>query len=309
MFVQSLKFIDAHDGKRNQITVYGQESNRTTWRMSKMNLAIRGIEANLGPKHADSFHEDLHPDLRADFILSNPPFNISEWGGERREGDVRWKYGTPPTGNANYAWMQHYLHHLAPGGTAGFVMANGSMSSMQSGEGEIRKRIVEADLVDCVVALPGQLFYATGIPVCLWFLSKGKGGGVGADGVKRRDRQRETLFIDARKLGRMETRVHRVLDAGDVAKVADAYHAWRNDGGGYEDVAGFCKSATTEEIQAHAFVLTPGRYVGAEEVEEDDEPFKKKMARLTDLLSQQMEQGRSLDDRIQTALGDLVRAN
>lgn len=302
MFVQSLKFIEAHDGKRNQITVYGQESNRTTWRMSKMNLAIRGIEANLGPKHADSFHEDLHPDLRADFILSNPPFNISEWGGERREGDVRWKYGTPPTGNANYAWMQHYLHHLAPGGTAGFVMANGSMSSMSSGEGEIRKRLVEADLVDCVVALPGQLFYATQIPVCLWFLSKGKAGGVGADGVKRRDRQGETLFIDARKLGRMETRVHRVLDAEDVAKVADAYHAWRNDGGGYEDVAGFCKSAKLKEIAQHDFVLTPGRYVGAEGAEEDGEPFDKKMSRLTQTLSRQMSKSAKLDREIRVML-------
>ncbi len=305
MFVQSLKFIEAHDGQRKEITVYGQESNRTTWRMAKMNLAIRGIEAKLGPKHGDSFHEDLHPDLRADFILSNPPFNISEWGGERREGDVRWKYGTPPTGNANYAWMQHYLHHLAPGGTAGFVMANGSMSSMSSGEGEIRKRLVEADLVDCVVALPGQLFYATQIPVCLWFLSKGKSGGVGADGTKRRDRRGETLFIDARKLGRMETRVHRVLDAEHVAKVADAYHAWRNEGGGYEDVAGFCKSATLEEVATHDFVLTPGRYVGTEEAEEDGEPFEDKMRWLTKDLLAQMRESQRLDERIRNALEGL----
>ena len=305
MFVQSLKFIEAHDGQRKEITVYGQESNRTTWRMAKMNLAIRGIEAKLGPKHGDSFHEDLHPDLRADFILSNPPFNISEWGGERREGDVRWKYGTPPTGNANYAWMQHYLHHLAPGGTAGFVMANGSMSSMSSGEGEIRKRLVEADLVDCVVALPGQLFYATQIPVCLWFLSKGKSGGVGADGTKRRDRRGETLFVDARKLGRMETRVHRVLDAEHVAKVADAYHAWRNAGGGYEDVAGFCKSATLEEMAAFDFVATPGRYVGAEEIEDNGEPFDELMARLTQQLWRQMETSAELDTQIRGMLGGL----
>ncbi|MFN3181063.1 MAG: type I restriction-modification system subunit M [Nannocystaceae bacterium] len=305
MFVQSLKFIEAHDGKRNQITVYGQESNRTTWRMSKMNLAIRGIEANLGPKHADSFHEDLHPDLRADFILSNPPFNISEWGGDRREGDVRWKYGRPPTGNANYAWMQHYLHHLAPGGTAGFVMANGSMSSMSSGEGEIRKRIVEADLVDCVVALPGQLFYATQIPVCLWFLTNGKSGGVAADGTERRDRRGETLFIDARKLGRMETRVHRVLDSEDVAKVADAYHTWRSGGGAYEDVAGFCKSAVLEEIGGHDYVLTPGRYVGAEDVDEDDEPFETKITRLSNQLWKQMEEAATLDSRIRAQLGRL----
>lgn len=299
MFVQSLKFIDAHNGRRKDITVYGQESNRTTWRMAQMNLAIRGIEAKLGKKHGDSFHEDLHPDLRADFILANPPFNISKWGGERLASDVRWKYGTPPVGNANYGWVQHFIHHLAPKGTAGFVLANGSMSSMQSGEGEIRKRIVEADLVDCIVACPGQLFYATQIPVCLWFLSKSKAGG------GHRDRRDETLFIDARKLGRMETRVHRVFDPEHIAKVADTYHGWRNDGGSYEDVAGFCKSATLEEIASHDFVLTPGRYVGAEEVEDDGEPFDAKMRRLTGELSAQMAEGADLDERIRKALGGL----
>lgn len=306
MFVQSLKFIDAHNGKRNQITVYGQESNRTTWRMARMNLAIRGIEANLGPKHGDTFHEDLHPDLRADFILANPPFNISKWGGERLENDVRWKFGTPPVGNANFAWVQHFIHHLAPTGTAGFVLANGSMSSMQSGEGEIRKKLVESDLVDCIVACPGQLFYATQIPVCLWFVTRSKA----AKG--HRNRKGETLFIDARKLGRMETRVNRVLDGDDIAKVAGTYHAWRNaagagssDGAKYEDVAGFCKSATLSEIAAHDFVLTPGRYVGAEEVEDDGEAFADKMERLVGELSGQMAKAGELDAAIRKALGGL----
>ena len=299
MFVQSLKFTEAHNGQRKQLTVYGQESNRTTWRMAAMNLAIRGIEANLGKKHGDTFHEDLHPDLRADFILANPPFNISQWGGERLESDVRWKYGTPPTGNANFAWVQHFIHHLAPTGTAGFVLANGSMSSQQSGEGEIRRKLVEGDLVDCVVACPGQLFYATQIPVCLWFITRSKT----ANG--HRDRRGQTLFIDARKLGRMETRVHRVLDPEDVAKVADAYHGWRNKGGTFEDVAGFCKTASLEEIKGHDFVLTPGRYVGAEEVEDDGEAFAEKMDRLTAELSGQMAEGAKLDEQIRKALGGL----
>ena len=302
MFVQSLKFIEAHNGRRDQVTVYGQESNRTTWRMARMNMAIRGIEAKLGARHADTFHADQHPDLRADYVLANPPFNISEWGGDRVADDVRWTYGTPPTGNANYAWLQHIVHHLAPNGVAGVVLANGSMSSMTSGEGDIRQRLVEEDLVDCMVALPGQLFYATGIPVCLWFLAKNKAGG------KHRDRRGEVLFIDARKLGRMETRVHRVFDDADIAKIADTYHAWRNppgSGDAYEDVAGFCKSATTEEIKGHDFVLTPGRYVGAEEVEDDGEPFAEKMDRLTTLLGEQMAEGKRLEGQIREALGGL----
>ncbi len=299
MFVQSLKFIDAHGGRRNQVTVYGQESNRTTWRMARMNMAIRGIEAKLGERHADSFHSDLHPDLRADYVLANPPFNISAWGGDRLAEDVRWKYGTPPTGNANFAWLQHIVHHLAPNGTAGVVLANGSMSSMTSGEGDIRRALVENDLVDCMVAMPGQLFYATGIPVCLWFLAKNKA----ARG--HRDRQKEILFIDARKLGRMETRVHRVFDDADVARIADTYHAWRTVDGGYEDVAGFCKSATLEEVQGHDCVLTPGRYVGAEEVDDDGEPFEEKMERLTTQLAEQMAEGRRLDGEIRKALDSL----
>jgi type I restriction enzyme M protein len=299
MFVQSLKFIEAHNGRRDQITVYGQESNHTTWRMARMNLAIRGIESNLGAKHADTFHEDLHPDLRADFILANPPFNISAWGAERLENDVRWKYGTPPAGNANFAWVQHFLHHLAPEGTAGFVLANGSMSSMQSGEGEIRRKLVEADLVDCVVACPSQLFYATGIPVCLWFLTNSKHG----DG--HRDRRGETLFIDGQKLGRMESRVHRVLDPADIASVAETYHAWRGSDGAYEDVKGFCASVNLPDIKAHDFVLTPSRYVGAADVEDDGEPFEEKMARLTTQLSEQLAKGATLDHQIRHTLREL----
>jgi len=295
MFVQSLKFIEAHNGKRTQITVYGQESNHTTWRMARMNMAIRGIEAKLGTKHADSFHEDLHKDLRADYILANPPFNISEWGGDRREGDVRWQYGTPPKGNANYAWIQHFIHHLAPNGSAGFVLANGSMSSMQSGEGDIRKALVEGDLVDCIVACPGQLFYATQIPVCLWFMTKNKA----REG--QRDRKGETLFIDARKLGKMETRVHRVFDDADVERIASTYQTWRK-GEGYEDVAGFCKSATLEEIKGHDCVLTPGRYVGAEEVEDDGEPFEEKMERLTGLLSEKLAEHTRLTEQTRSLL-------
>ena len=268
MFVQSLKFIDAHNGRRTDITVYGQESNRTTWRMARMNLAIRGIEANLGRKHADSFHEDLHPDLRADFIMANPPFNISKWGGERLENDVRWAYGVPPTSNANFAWVQHFVHHLSPSGTAGFVLANGSMSSMQSGEGNIRKRIVEADLVDCVVACPSQLFYATGIPVCLWIVTRNK------TGKGRYDRRGETLFIDARALGRMETRVHRVFDPDEIAKVATTYHAWRDGKESYTDTPGFCKSATIQRLAAHDYILTPGLYVATPKMQaNDDAPF------------------------------------
>jgi type I restriction enzyme M protein len=297
MFVQSVKFIDAHGGRRDAVTVYGQESNATTWRMARMNMAIRGIEAKLGASHADTFHRDLHPDLRADFVMANPPFNISNWGGERLAEDVRWRYGTPPSGNANFAWLQHIVHHLSPTGAAGVVLANGSMSSQQSGEGEIRRKLVEADLVDCMVAMPGQLFYATQIPVCLWFLARDKSGG------KLRKRRGEVLFIDARKLGRMETRVHRVLDAEDVEKIAGTYRAWRNVGGGYQDVPGFCKAATLDEIRAHDFVLTPGRYVGAEEVEEDGEPFEEKMERLVTALREQQAEGRRLDVLIGRALG------
>ena len=285
MFVQSVEFIDAHAGgngnggkaprgAKPDISIYGQESNYTTWRLAKMNLAIRGIDGLIAP--GDSFLDDRHPDLRADFILANPPFNVSDWGGERLAGDKRWQYGVPPKGNANFAWVQHMAHHLAPAGVAGIVLANGSMSSSQSGEGAIRKNLVEADLVDCMAALPGQLFYSTQIPVCLWFLARGRKNG------KFRNRSGEILFIDARKLGRMTDRTHRELDDADIARIADTYHAWRGeaDAGEYADAPGFCKSATLEEVRKHGHVLTPGRYVGAEPQADDGEPFEQKMRRL-----------------------------
>ncbi|MEI6105041.1 MAG: class I SAM-dependent DNA methyltransferase [Methanothrix sp.] len=290
MFVQSEKFVKIHGGHIGEIAIYGQESNSTTWKLAKMNLAIRGIDNNLGPEHADSFHRDLHKDLRADYILANPPFNSSDWGGERLREDVRWKFGVPPAGNANFAWVQHFIHHLAPSGIAGFVLSNGSMSSNQSGEGEIRRAIIEADLVDCMVALPGQLFYSTMIPACLWFLARDKKNG------KFRDRRDETLFIDVRKMGVLIDRVHRELTPEEIAKIADTYHAWRGDAesGDYEDVLGFCKSATSEEIRKNGYVLTPGRYVGAEVLEEDDEPFEEKMQRLTTKLKNQFLESASL---------------
>jgi type I restriction enzyme M protein len=277
MFVSSERFVEEHGGRRDDLAIYGQESNPTTWKLARMNLAIRGIDANLGPEPADSFHRDLHPHLKADFLLANPPFNMSDWGGERLRDDRRWVYGTPPAGNANYAWIQHFISHLSPTGVAGFVMANGSMSSNQSGEGEIRKNIVEKDLVDCMIALPPQLFYTTGIPVCLWFLARDK------KNHKLRDRQRETLFIDARKLGQMIDRTHRELTDEEIAEIARVYHAWRGEkeAGKYEDKPGFCRSARTEEIESHSYVITPGRYVGATEEGNDDEPFVQKMKRLT----------------------------
>jgi type I restriction enzyme M protein len=295
MFVQSEKFIEEHGGRVGDISIYGQESNPTTWRLAKMNLAIRGIETNLGPENADSFHRDLHPDLKADYILANPPFNSSDWGGERLRQDKRWKFGAPPAGNANFAWVQHFIHHLSPTGLAGFVLANGSMSSNQSGEGDIRKAIIEADLVDCMVAMPGQLFYSTQIPVCLWFIARDKRNG------RFRDRRGQVLFIDARKLGNMKDRVHRDLTDDDVAKIAGTYHAWRGDKdcqATYDDVPGFCKAAALEEIRAHGHVLTPGRYVGAEEVEDDGEPFADKMKRLTATLAEQFAESARLEKAI-----------
>jgi type I restriction enzyme M protein len=299
MFVQSEKFVESHGGKIGDLSVFGQEMNYTTRRLAIMNLAIRGIEADIGPEAADTFRNDLHKDLKADFIIANPPFNISDWS--RDESDVRWKYGVPPSGNANFAWVQHIVHHLAPQGVAGFVLANGSMSSNQSGEGEIRQRLVEADLVDCMVALPGQLFYATQIPVCLWFLARSKNDG------KRRDRRKQTLFIDARNLGAMVDRVHRELGDADIAKIASTYHAWRGDKGAakYEDVAGFCKSATLDEIKGHGFVLTPGRYVGAEESEVDSEPFPQKMRRLAAMFHTQCRASSKLDTAIAGNLREL----
>jgi type I restriction enzyme M protein len=304
MFVQSERFVEAHNGQRNDVSIFGQESNPTTWRLAKMNLAIRGIEANLGPKWADSFHEDLHAGLMARYVLANPPFNDSDWGGEKLRSGDRWQYGVPPVGNANFAWVQHFIHHLAPDGVAGFVLANGSLSSQQSGEGEIRKNIIEADLVDCVVSLPGQLFFTTQIPVCLWFLAKDKSNGLVRD-LKLRNRRRETLFIDARKLGAMESRTLKVLTEADILKVAGAYHAWRETSGRYEDESGFAKSVTTEEIAARGYVLTPGRYVGMAAADKDDEPFEERIARLTATLRDQMADGAQLDEHIRKALSGI----
>jgi type I restriction enzyme M protein len=271
-----------------------------------MNLAIRGIEAQIG--HGDTFHHDAHPDLKADYVLANPPFNDRDWRGELLKDDKRWVYGVPPAGNANYAWVQHFIHHLAPTGLAGFVLANGSMSANQSGEGEIRKAIVEADLVDCMVALPGQLFYSTQIPVCLWFLARNKHNN------RFRDRRGETLFIDARKLGSMVDRTHKELTDEDLAKIAGTYHAWRGDprhsreSGNpvtYEDIPGFCKSATLDDIRKHGHVLTPGRYVGAEAAEDDGEPFEEKMKRLTATLRAQQAEAAKLDAAIAANLKEL----
>ncbi len=301
MFVQSERFVEAHNGRRNNISIFGQESNPTTWRLAKMNLAIRGIEANLGPKWADSFHEDLHPGLKADFVLANPPFNDSDWGGDKLRSGDRWQYGLPPVGNANFAWVQHFIYHLAPHGYAGFVLANGSLSSQQSGEGEIRRAIVDADLVDCIVSLPGQLFSTTQIPVCLWFLTKDKSNGLGLDKTLR-NRSRETLFIDARGLGTMQSRTLKVLTDDDIAKVADTYHAWREIGGRYADEPGLAKSATTDDIAAQGYVLTPGRYVGTAATDEEDEPFPDRMARLTATLREQIAEGAQLDERIRKVL-------
>ncbi len=299
MFVQSERFIEAHAGRIGDISIYGQESNYTTWRLAKMNLAIRGIDAQIA--HGDTFHNDRHPDLKADYVLANPPFNDSDWRGDLLKDDRRWAYGVPPTGNANFAWVQHFISHLAPTGTAGFVLANGSMSSSQSGEGEIRKNIVDADLVDCMVALPGQLFYSTPIPVCLWFLVRDKRSG------RFRDRRGETLFIDARKLGSLVDRTHRELSEGEISRIAGVYHSWRGDpdAAEYADEPGFCRSATLEDIRGHGHVLTPGRYVGAADAEEDHEPFEEKMARLSATLRDQMAEGRRLDALIEANLREL----
>ena len=303
MFVQSVEFIEAHasgngnavptpSGAKADISIFGQESNYTTWRLAKMNLAIRGIGGLI--EFGDSFHRDLHPDLKADFILANPQFNDDEWGGERLTEDKRWEYGVPPKRNANFAWVQHIVHHLAPTGVAGFVLANGSMSSQQAGEGEIRKNLIEAGLVDCMVALPGQLFYSTQIPACLWFLSRRRfGGGL-------RDRRGEVLFVDARRLGRMVSRRHRELTEPEISRIADTYHAWCREKGAadYEDVPGFCRSAALDDVRQHGHVLTPGRYVGAEPADEDGEPFDAKMKRLAAAWRTQQAEAARLDVEI-----------
>ncbi len=305
MFVQSERFVEAHGGERNDIAVYGQELNDTTWRLAKMNLAIRGIESDLGPRWGDSFHEDLHPDLKADFVLANPPFNISDWGGDQLREDARWKYGAPPVGNANYAWLQLMASKLSPRGVAGIVLANGSLSSQQSGEGAIRQKMVEDDLVECIVALPGQLFYSTQIPASLWFLNRSKQNGH-AKGAWR-DRRGEVLFIDARKLGAMVDRTHRELTDEDIGRIASTYHAWRGEPGKseYQDVPGFCASATIEQITEHRFVLTPGRYVGTEDAEDDGEPIEEKIARLKQRLYEAFEESERLQRRVRSALGRL----
>ena len=310
MFVQSAEFIranvpDGEDARRamRDVSIYGQESNYTTWRLSRMNLAIRAMEGQIA--HGDSFHDDRHPDLRADYILANPEFNQKEWGGERLARDRRWRYGAPPTNNANFAWVQHIIHHLAPGGFAGFVLANASMSSMQRDEAAIRAAIVEGDLVDCMVALPTNLFYSTAIPVCLWFLSKDRAGA----GGRFRDRRGETLFIDARGMGRMIDRTHRELTDADIARSASAYHAWRAadsaEHARYADIPGFCKSATKEEIAKLDYALPPGRYVGAAPRAEDAELFAEKMSRLSAEWTEQREESNRLDDAIADALARL----
>ena len=303
MFVQSADFVAAHDGSRNDISVYGQEYTAATWRLAKMNLAIRGIEANLGDRADDTFHRDLHPDLRADFVIANPPFNVSDWYTDALRDDSRWKYGQPPASNGNYAWIQHFVHHLAPNGVAGFVLANGSLSSKQSGEGEIRKSLVDNNLVDCIVALPEKLFFNAGIPVVLWFLAKNRAG------AGHRDRRGEVLFIDARKLGEMATRTLRVLSIEDTARVAETYHSWRNaeSEGSYEDIAGFCKSASIDEIATHDYVLTPGRYVGAADLENVGEPIDDKLARLREQLLAEFEEADRLEAIIRQRLKGLVR--
>lgn len=289
MFVQSVKFLQAHSGNRNRISVYGQESNADTWKMAKMNMAIRGIDADFGPYQADTFFNDLHKTLKADFIMANPPFNLKNWGQDKLKDDVRWKYGLPPEGNANFAWIQHMIHHLAPNGKIGLVLANGALSSQTSGEGEIRKNIIEADLIEGIVALPTQLFYSVAIPVTLWFISKNK------------KQKGKTLFIDARKMGYMVDRKHRDFTTEDIKKLADTFELFQN--GTLEEVKGFCAIATTEDIAKQDYILTPGRYVGIEEQEDDGEPFEDKMKRLTSELSDMFDKSHKLEDEIRKKLG------
>lgn len=300
MFIQSEKFIEEHAGRIDDLSIYGQELNATTWKLCKMNLAIRGLDGNIGPHQGDTFHDDLHKTLKADYVLANPPFNISDWGGNKLTDDIRWKYGVPPEGNANYAWLEHIVYHLAPNGVAGIVLANGALSSNTSNEGVIRKNLVDAKLVDAIVALPDKLFYSTGIPVSLWILNRNK-----IDNPKFRKRADEILFIDARSLGTMVDRRHRELSDEDVKKIADTYHNYRNIDGNYEDVQGFCKAAKLEEVREHECVLTPGRYVGIEEQEDDGVPFEEKMEALTSELGHLFEKSRSLEDEIRKNLGGI----
>lgn len=300
MFVQSADFVTAHGGSVNDISVYGQEYNPTTWKLAKMNLALKGIESDLGDQWADTFARPKHPDLRADYILSNPPYNVDSW--HRDENDVRWTYGVPPAGNANYGWMQHILHHLAPEGDAAVVMSNGTLTTETGGEGKIRQAMFEDDVVDCVVTLPSQLFYTTGIPVCLWFFSRNRSGN-----HKTRDRQGEVLFINATRMGQMVSRTHRELTHDDIAKITGTYHAWRNRNHDteYEDEAGFCKTVGLEEVKANGHVATPGRYVGTPPVEDDGEPFEEKMARLTQELKGHFETRAEMEQRIRRNLKEV----
>ena len=309
MFVQSIKFVESHHGNKKDISVYGQEFTATTYKLAKMNLAVRGLSANLGEVPADTFFKDQHPDLKADYIMANPPFNLKDWRGpDELVHDGRWNgYETPPTGNANYAWILHMVSKLSENGVAGFVLANGSMSTNTKGEGEIRQKLVENDLVDCMIALPGQLFYTTQIPVCLWFLTKNKKA-QSIDGERDyRNREGETLFIDARKIGSMISRTQKELDEDDIAAIARTYHAWRGEkkDGDYEDEAGYCKSATLEDIRKHDYVLTPGRYVGAAALEDDGIPFETKMTELSQTLYAQMEESAKLDEVIRKNLEGL----
>ncbi|KQN73584.1 class I SAM-dependent DNA methyltransferase [Devosia sp. Leaf64] len=301
MFVQSEKFIEEHGGRRDDIAVYGQEINHTTWRLAKMNLAVQGIDADIRWNNEGTFHRDELTDLKADFILANPPFNISDWGGERLTDDVRWRFGTPPKGNANFAWIQHILHHLAPRGTAGVVLANGSMSSQQSGEGDIRKAMIEADVVDAMVALPGQLFFSTQIPACLWILARDKS----ANG--HRDRRGEILFIDARTLGFMVDRVRREFSAADVEKIAGAYHRWRSKDPAtpYVEEPGFSKGATVDQVREYDYILTPGRYVGATDAQDDGVLFADKFNDLSEALREYFDEGRRLEELVLQKLGDI----
>lgn len=297
MFVQSEKFLQAHGGKIGDIAVYGQESNPTTYKLAKMNLAIRGIDAKI--ELGDTFHQDKHKDLKADYIMANPPFNISDWGGEQLQDSHLWKYGTPPAGNANYGWLQLFINKLGPNGTAGIVLANGSMTTSSGNEGEIRKKMIQEGVVDCMVALPTQLFFNTQIPACLWFLSRNR------TNHKFRNRSNEILFIDARNLGEMISRKNKMLGDKALSQITDTYHSWRNLNGAYEDVAGFCKSATLEEVEANNFVLTPGRYVGAEDIEDDGIPFDEKVAAITSELSLQFAKSNELQERIKLNLGKI----
>jgi type I restriction enzyme M protein len=302
MFVQSESFVESHGGRVGDIAIYGQESNNTTWRLAKMNLAVRGIDADIRWNNEGSFLKDELRDMRFDYILANPPFNVSDWGGERLREDARWTYGVPPASNANYGWLQHILWHLAPGGTGGVVLANGSMSSGQNGEDTIRRAMVEADVVDCMVALPGQLFYSTQIPACLWFLARRK------NPVGLRDRRGEVLFIDVRKLGTLVDRTRREFSADDIAKIANTYHAWRGekDAGAYEDVPGFCKSATSDEIRSYNHVLTPGRYVGAADIEDDEVPFAERFSALKEKLDAQFAEAEILSKSILKRLSETI---